>query len=192
MAGPEATDRLARIARELEPLQRAGQRLQHGIEQFSKVCGAAREAWRPHFEVWRRFVAARDRGDFRDFQTRLRLTAWIAQQFNNAKDNPSHKNARVWLMMGHLTPKQIAVLLPHLQMDMGDLRVPMRRGRPRRPAANTPKMVERLDRRIKRTGERPTAAARALLTEHGFHASTLKAAADHLVRVWKKRVLKSR
>ena len=47
MAGPETADWLARIARELEPLQRSWQRLQRGIEQFSKACVAAREAWRP-------------------------------------------------------------------------------------------------------------------------------------------------
>ena len=39
MTGPETVDWVARIARELEPLQRAGQRLQHGIEQFSKDAG---------------------------------------------------------------------------------------------------------------------------------------------------------
>jgi hypothetical protein len=53
-------------------------------------------------------------------------------------------------------------------------------------------MVEQLDKRIKRTGERPTPAAKSLLSKRGYRASTLKAAADHLVRVWKKRVLKSR
>ena len=129
MAGPEATDWVARIDRELEPLRRSWQRLQPGIEQFSRTLVAAREAWRPLVEAWRQLVAARDRGDFRVLWMRLRLAAWIAQQFNNAKDNPSHRNARVWLTVGHLTPKQIAVLLPYLMMDMGDLRVPRRRGR---------------------------------------------------------------
>ena len=144
-------------------------------------------------EAWRQFVAARDRGDFRDFQTRLRLTAWIAQQFNNAKDNPSHENARVWLTMGHLTPKQIAVLLPHLQMDMG------RPARAKAQGSATPPCRKHTENgratgpgASSDTGELPTTAARRLLTEHGFRASTLKAAADHLVRVWKKRVFKSR
>jgi hypothetical protein len=189
MAGPEATDWLARISRELEPLQRAGQRLQHGIEQFQ-------EAWRPHLEAWRQlssaFVAARDKGVFRDLQVRLRLTFWMVQQIEAAKENPSHRSARAWLMVGHLTPKQIAVLLPYMQMDLGDLRVPRGRGRPRRAAPSTLKMAEQLDKRIKLTGELPTTAAGRLLTEYGFRASTLKAAKDHLVRVWRKRVLKSR
>ena len=67
MAGPETADWVARIARELEPLQRSWQRLQRGIERFQ-------EAWRPHLEAWRQlssaFVAARDRGDFRVLQFR--------------------------------------------------------------------------------------------------------------------------
>ena len=47
MAGPETGDWVARIDRELEPLRRSWQRLQPGIEQFSKTLVAAREAWRP-------------------------------------------------------------------------------------------------------------------------------------------------
>ena len=134
MAGPEAIDWVARIDRELEPLQDSWQRLLRGIE-------AAREAWRPHLEAWRQlsdaFVAARDRGDFRSLRLRLRLTVWMMQQINNAKDNPSHRKARAWLMVQQLTPKQIAELLPYMVMDMGDLRHPKRKGRPRRTAAST-------------------------------------------------------
>jgi hypothetical protein len=190
MASPEATDWLARITRELEPLQHSWQRLERGIE-------AAREAWRPHLVVWRQlsdaFVAARDRGDFRSLWWRLQLTVWIGQQINNAKDNPSHQNARrVWLRAGHLTPKQIAELLPYLMMDMGDLRVPRRKGRPRRTAASILAMVEQLDRRIKDTGELPTTAAKRLLRDYGFRGPDLKGRADHLVRVWRNRAFKSR
>jgi hypothetical protein len=189
MAGPEAIDWVARIDRELEPLQHSWQRLLRGIE-------AAREAWRPHLEAWRQlsdaFVAARDRGDFRSLRLRLRLTVWMVQQINNAKDNPSHRKARAWLMVQQLTPKQIAELLPYMVMDMGDLRVPKRKGRPRRTAASTLEMVERLDRRINDTGELPTTAARRLLVECGFRGETLKGKADHLVREWKNRAFKSR
>jgi hypothetical protein len=53
MAGPETVDWVARIDRELEPLRRSWQRLQPGIEQFSKTLVAAREAWRPLAEAWR-------------------------------------------------------------------------------------------------------------------------------------------
>jgi hypothetical protein len=197
MPGPEAIDWIARIDRELEPLRRSWQRLQPGIEQFSKTLVAAREAWRPHLETWRRlsaaFVAARDRGDFRVLWMRLRLGAWIAQQFNNAKDNPSHPNARVWLTVGHLTPKQIAGLMPYLMMDVGDLRVPRRRGRQKgRTAPSTLKMVEELAERIKRTGEPPTTAARHLVVERGFRGADIKNQADHLVKVWRSRVFKCR
>jgi hypothetical protein len=189
MAGPEAPDWLARIARELEPLQHSWQRLQRGIE-------AAREAWRPHLEVWRQlsdaFVAARDRGDFRALRLRLQLTVWMGQQFNNAKDNPSHRKARAWLMVQHLTPREIAEWLPYMMMDMGDLRVPKRRGRQKgRTAASTLEMAEQLDKRIKRTGEMPTTVARHLVVEQGFRGRDIKGRADHLVRVWKKRAFKS-
>jgi hypothetical protein len=199
MTGPEAIDWVARIARELEPLQRSWQRLARDIEQFSK---AARdrggfEAWRQLSEAWRQlsraFVAARDRGDFRNFQIRLQLTIWMGQQINDAKSNPSHRRSRVWLMVGHLTPKQIAELLPYMMMDMPDLRIPKRRGRQKgRTAASTLKMAEQLAERIERTGELPTTAARRLLAEYGFRGPTLKGRADHLVRVWKRRALKSR
>ena len=178
MAGPETGDWVARIDRELEPLRRSWQRLQPGIEQFSKTLVAAREAWRPLVEAWRQLSsrAARDRGDFRVLWMRLRLTVWMAQQFNNAKDNPSHRNSRMWLTVGHLTPKQIAVLLPYLMMDMGDLRVPRRRGRQKgRTAPSTLKMAEELAKRIERTGELPTTAARRLLAEYGFRGRPQRA-----------------
>jgi hypothetical protein len=196
MAGPEATDWLARITRELEPLQHSWQRLQRGIEQFSKTSAAAREAWRPHFEAWRQlsdaFVAARDRGDFRNFQIRLQLTVWMGQQINDAKGNPSHRRSRVWLMVGQLTPKQIAELLPYVMMNMPDLRIPKGRGRPGRTAASTLEMAEQLATRINNTGELPTTAARRLLAERGFRGADLKGRADYLVKVWRNRVLKSR
>ena len=107
---------------------------------------------------------------------RLRLTVWMAQQFNNAKDNPSHRSSRMWLTAGHLTPKQIAVLLPYLMMDMGDLRVPRRRGRQKgRTAPSTLKMAEELAERIERTGELPTTAAKRLLVEYGFRGRPQRA-----------------
>jgi hypothetical protein len=94
--------------------------------------------------------------------------------------------------VGHLTPKQIAVLLPYMMMDMGDLRVPKRRGRQKgRAAPSTLKMAGELDKRIADTGELPTTAARRLLRDYGFRGD-LKGPADHLVRVRKKRAFKSR
>jgi hypothetical protein len=192
MTGPEAGDWVARIDRELEPLRRSWQRLQPGIEQFSRTLVAAREAWRPLVVAWRQLEAARDRGDFRVLWMRLRLTVWMGQQINNAKDNPSHRSSRMWLTAGHLTPRQIAELLPYLMMDMGDLRVPRRRGRQKgRAAPSTLKMAEQLAERIERTGELPTPAARRLLADYGFRGD-LKGKADHLVRVWKNRAFKSR
>ena len=192
MAGPEAIDWVARIDRELEPLRRSWRRLQPGIEQFSRTLVAAREAWRPLVDAWRQLETARDRGDFRVLWMRLRLGVWIAQQFNNAKDNPSHRSSRMWLTVGHLSPKQIAELLPYMMMDIGDLRVPKRRGRQKgRTAPSTLKMAEELAERIERTGELPTTAAERLLAERGFRGVT-KGKADHLVRVWKNRAFKSR
>src|SRR5262245_55544993 len=100
MAGPEATHWVSRVDRELEPLQRSWQRFARDIEQASRTFVAARDKWRPLFEAWHRlskaFVTARDRGDFRNFQIRLRLTVWMGQQVGAAKDNPSHRNARLW------------------------------------------------------------------------------------------------
>jgi hypothetical protein len=185
MVGPEGIDWVA--------LQRSWQRFVGGIEQVSKLLAAARDRgdWRRLSEAWQAFVAARDRGDFRDFQIRLRLTGWMVQQIQAAKDNPSHRRARVWLMVGHLTPKQIAELLPYMVMDMPDLRVPQRKGRPRRTAASTLEMAAQLANRIERTGELPTTAAKRLLTDYGFRGPDLKGRADHLVRVWKRRALKS-
>jgi hypothetical protein len=192
MTGPETGDWVARIDRELEPLRRSWQRLQPGIEQFSKTLVAAREAWRPLVEAWRQLEAARDRGDFRVLWMRLRLTVWIAQQFNNAKDNPSHRNARMWLTVGHLTPKQIAVWLPYMQMEMGDLRVPRRRGRQKgRAAPSTLKMVEELSKRMADTGELPTTAARHVVVARGFRGAEIKNQVDHLVKVWRRRGFKS-
>jgi hypothetical protein len=192
MAGPEAIDWVARIDRELEPLRRSWQRLQPDIEQFSKASAAAREAWRPLFKAWKAFVAARDRGDFRNFQIRLQLTGWMLRQIEAAKGNPSHRRSRVWLMVGHLTPRQTAELLPYMIMDMPDLRIPKRKGRPRGTAASALEMVEQLAKRIATTGELPITAAKRLLAEHGFRGPDLKGRADYLVRLWKKRALKSR
>jgi len=93
----------------------------------------------------------------------------------------------------HLTPKEIAELLPYMMMDMPDLRVPRRRGRQKgRVAASRLKMAEELGERIERTGELPTTAAKRLLRDKGFRGDDLKGRADHLVRVWKNRALKSR
>jgi hypothetical protein len=193
MTGPEAIDWVARIAREIEPIQRSWQRFTRDIEQATKLFAGE---WRQLFEAWqqlsRAFVAARDRGDFRDFRMRVQLTVWMGQQINDAKDNPSHRRARAWLMVRHLTPQQIAELLPYMIMDMPDSRIPKRKGRPRRSAAITLEMAEQLAKRIERTGEPPTPAARRLLAEYGFRGPTLKGRADHLVRVWKRRALKSR
>jgi hypothetical protein len=173
MTGPEAIDWVARIAREIEPLQRSWQRfareiepLQHSWQRF------ARDIER----VSRAFVAARDRGDFRNLQIRLQLTGWMMQQFEAAKDNPSHRKARVWLMMQHLTPKQMAELLPYMAMDMaGDLRIPKRKGRSRGTAASTLEMVEQLANRIERTGELPTTAARRCSPDTASADETSKA-----------------
>ena len=128
MAGPETGDWVARIDRELEPLRRSWQRLQPGIERFSKDVVAAREAWRP-LRRGGGFAAARDRGDFRRFQVRLRLTAWMLQEIEDAKDNPSHRRSRMWLAMGQRSPKQIAGCCLICMLDMGELRMPRRRGR---------------------------------------------------------------
>jgi hypothetical protein len=175
MAGPEAIDWIARIDRELEPLQRSWQSFARDIEQSSKLFAAAQDKWRPLFEAWRAFVAARDRGDFRDLRIRLRLMGWMVRQIQDAKDNPSHRTARVWLMVLHLTPKQIAELLPYMFMDMPDLRVPKRRGRQKgRTAASTLEMAKQLAARIERTGELPTTAAKRLLAEYGFRGPDLK------------------
>jgi hypothetical protein len=193
MTGPEAIDWAARIAREIEPLQRSWQRFARDIEQASKPFAGE---WRRLFEAWQQlskaFVAARDRGDFRNFQIRLQLTGWMVRQIEAAKDNPSHRRSRAWLIVKHLTPKQIAELLPYLIMDMPDLRIPKRKGRPRRTAASTLEMAEQLAKRINETGELPTTAARRLLVDHGFRGPDLKGRADHLVKVWRNRVLKSR
>ena len=93
--------------------------------------------------------------------------------------------------MRHLTPKEIAQALTYyyLLADEPGLRIPQRIGRQPRRAADTQKLVERLDKRIKRTGERPTTAARGLFP--GLQGQALKDRADHLVRAWKKRGLKS-
>jgi hypothetical protein len=193
MTGPEAIDWVARIAREIEPLQRSWQRFARDIEQVSKPFAGE---WRRLFEAWQElskaFAAARDRGDFRNFHIRLRLTGWMVQQIEDAKDNPSHRRARVWLMVQHLTPKEIAVLLPYVIMDMPDLRIPRRKGRPGRTAASTLEMTEQLAKRINNTGELPTTAAKRLLAGYGFRGPDLKGRADYLVRLWKKRALKSR
>jgi hypothetical protein len=192
MAGPEAIDWIARIERELEPLQRAGQRFASDLEQASRAFAAARDKWRPLFEAWRAFAAARERGDFRHFQIRLRLMGWMVEYMEAAKGNPTHRKARAWLMVRHLTPQQIEKLLPYMFMDMPDLRIPKRKGRPGHTAASTLKMVEQLAKRIERTRELPTTAAKGLLTDHGYRGPDLKGRADHLVRVWKRRALKSR
>jgi hypothetical protein len=198
MAGPEAIDWVARIDREIEPLRRSWQRFTCDIKQVSRAFAAARDSseWRRLFESWqqlsRAFVAARDSGGFRSFQIRLRLTGWMVQQVEAAKLNPAHRRSRAWLMVRHLTPKQVAELLPYMIMDMPDLRVPKRKGRPHRTAASTLKMVEQLAKRIERTGELPTTAARRLLAEYGFRGPDLKGRADYLVRLWRNRALKSR
>ena len=86
MTGPEAIDWVARIAREIEPIQRSWQRFTRDIEQATKLFAGE---WRQLFEAWqqlsRAFVAARDRSDFRDFQFRLQLTVWMGQQIKMQK-----------------------------------------------------------------------------------------------------------
>jgi hypothetical protein len=72
-------------------------------------------------------------------------------------------------------------------MDTPDLRIPKRRGKPKgRTAAKTSEMVKELDKRIKRSGERPTTAARRVVRDFGFRGDKVKGKADHLVRVWKR------
>jgi len=198
MAGPEENDWVARLNRQLEPLQRALPPLAHNIEQIANLFATARDKgeWRRFFEqcqqISRALVAAHDRVGSPDFQIRLQLTRWMMQKFLAAKNNPSHRRARVWLKMGDLTPKQMVELLPYMMMDMPDLNIPQRKGRRRGTPASTLVMVERLDERIRRTGELPTTAARGLLTDLGFRGRDLKNQADHLVKVWRKRGLKSR
>jgi hypothetical protein len=84
MTGPEAIDWVARISREIEPLQRSWQRFARDIEQASKPFAGE---WRRLFEAWQElskaFAAARDRGDFRNFQVRLRLTGWNRSRMQN-------------------------------------------------------------------------------------------------------------
>jgi hypothetical protein len=196
MAGSEAPDWVSRLDRELEPLRHSWQRFAREAGQVSAAVAAARDKWRPTFEAWqqlfRAFVAARDRGYFRDLQLRLRLTLWIVQRIEEAKDNPSHRMARAWLTEQHRTPKQIAELLPYMMMDMPELRIPKRRGRRKgRIAPSMLKMVQQLDERIKRTGELRTTAARRLLADLGFRGQNLKGRADYLVRLWKNRAFKS-
>jgi hypothetical protein len=164
MTAPEAPDWVARLNRELEPLQRAWRQFARDIEQ---AVGPHRGEWRRFFEQYqqisRALVAARDRGGSPDFQIRLQLTRWMMQKFLAARNNPSHRRARVWLRMGDLTPKQMVELLPYMMMDMPDLDIPQREGRRRGTPASTLAMVERLDERIQRTGELPTTAARVRL-----------------------------
>lgn len=181
MAGPEDW------AAQIEALQRAGQRFARNVEQVSRAFAAARARWQPVLEAWR---VAHARGDFRHFQTRLRLAFWMVEQVEAAKDNPMHRAARAWLLVQHLSPKQIQGLLAYMVMDLGDLRVPKRRGK--RIAASTRKLVEQLDQRIKDTGELPTTAARRLIADLGFRGKDAKGRADYLVRAWKDRALYSR
>lgn len=164
-----------RIVRTLEPIQEQIRELVHEVERLARA-----------------FATARDRGDFCNFQLRLRLVLWMARWIGAAKSNPSHRSARFWLGVQHLTPKQIAELLPYVIMDMHDLRVPQRKGRPGRVAASTLTMVGELDDRIQHTSELPTTAARRLLVDKGFRGEDVKGRADYLVRVWKDRALKSR
>lgn len=178
MAGPEEIEWVTRLNRQLEPFQHAGQRLARSLE--------------PLIAAWRQFEAARDRGDFRHFQIRLWLMGWMVQHIMDAKANPTHRKARVWLQVMHLTPGQIEGLLGLMLLDEPDLRIPSPKGRPRRIAKSTLAMAEELGRRIKDTGELPTTAAKRLLTDKGFRGQTLKDRADHLVKVWRNRVLKSR
>ena len=142
------------------------------LEQLSRV-------WR---QLYQEFVVPR----------RLRLIGWMVQQLEAAKRNPAHEMAQVWLNLQHLSAKEIAEQMSYLIIDMPDLRVPQRRGRQKgRIAASTLKMAEQLDKRIADTGELPTTAARRLLAAYGFRGPSVKGRADHLVRVWKRRALKS-
>jgi len=200
MAGPEDVEWIARLERQLEPLRHSWQSIARAWQSFARDtelqrCETAAN-WRRLSEAWRElsstFVAARERGDFRNFQIRLRLTGWMMQRMEEAKDNPSHQRARAWLEVQHLTPKEIAELLPYMFMDLPELHIPRRIGRPPRIAASTLEMAKQLDERIKRTGELPTTAAKRLLTSLGFCGQNVKGRADHLVRVWKSNVLKSR
>jgi hypothetical protein len=96
-------------------------------------------------------------------------------------------------MVQHLTPKQIAELLPYMLMDLPDLRIPKRRGRQKgRIAVSTLEMAEQLAKRIECIGELPTTAARRLLADFGFRGQDVKGRADYLVRLWKNRAFKSR
>lgn len=194
MAGPEAIDWVARLNRQLEPLHRAGQQLARDLEQVLAAVrdsGSRQRLLRAWQQLSKAIVAARDQRNPGQLQTPIlqELIGGIVQHVLAAKGNPAHRKARVWLQVMQLTPIDIEKQLPRIfkaLMDTPDLRIPARRGRPRRQAADTPKLVGQLDKRIKRTGERPTTAAKGLLTARGVRAPALKSRADHLVRVWRK------
>jgi hypothetical protein len=177
MAGPKETDGLARLNQQLEPLQRAGQRFARDIEKISKALGTVRQA----------IEAARERSDLSRSREDFRLSLWVLQQFLAAKDNPRRPGSRAWLALGQLTPREIVELLN----EKPDLREPKRRGRPRRSDASKLKLVAQLAERIKRTGERPTPAARKVLAGHS-RRQVHKGEVDYLVRLWKNRAFKSR
>jgi hypothetical protein len=189
MAGHEAPEWVAQTAK----LQRAWQRL---APEWATRIAELQRAWQRlahDFEPLSKAIARGDvRNFFRNLQYQLRWMGWMLRHIEDAKHNPSHQSARFWLGVGHLTPKQIAVLLPYVLMDIPDLRVPQRKGRPHRTAASIMKMVEELDERIERTGELPTTAAKRLLAEKGFRGQDIKGRADYLVRARKNRALKSR
>ena len=168
----EASPRIRSSLRSLQEFQTAARKASPHIQSGLRSLQAVREAW-PRFESSLRF--------------NLRFTFWLLQQIESAERNPRHKKARPWLALRNCTPRRAAEVIPYLVMIFeGDLNVPARKGRPSRVTDKTAELLEQLEKRIARTGELPTTAAKRLLRERGAKGD-LKGRADLLVRLLKQK-----
>jgi hypothetical protein len=153
--------------------------IERELRQFAEAIARAGDTWR---QIRAAAQAAAPR-----IQSSLQLTGWILQQIEDAERNPDHPKAKPWLALRSLTPRQIAEeVIPHLAWLLkGDLTIPGPRGRKSGATDETAVLVKRLAKRIKKTKERPTTAAKNLLLEDGF-TGDVKNRADVLVKAFRK------
>jgi hypothetical protein len=152
--------------------------IERDLRQIAEAIARAGDTWRQ--------IRTAAQAAAPQIQSSLRLTGWILQQIEDAKRNPDHPKAKPWLAFQKLSPRQVAEIIPYLVMLFGgDLTIPGPRGRKSGATDETAVFVKRLAKRIKKTKERPTTAAKNLLREDGF-TGNLKNRADVLVKAFRK------
>ena len=158
-------------------LERVTEQVHSAASVFAKHHAELTERLRSITSGWAKWHADMTKGGDR---SPLAVLARGLERYKAAKANPSDKRAAPWLVVGDLTPRQVAALMPYLPNPLA------RRGR-RKGVSKYDKLVDQLAARLAANpNELPTTAARQILETNGRRTG-VKRAADHLVRLLNER-----